>query len=70
MDCVTQFLRCRTLLKSTNHTFLTLILKFNTASEMGDFRTISCVNLIYKLMIKILTIMINKVLPQLIYWQL
>lgn len=50
----------------SNYTFLALIPKSNTTTEMGDFWSISCVNFIYRLMVKILEDKINKVSYQLI----
>ncbi|GJU29253.1 trichome birefringence-like protein 3 [Tanacetum coccineum] len=45
----------RTLLKEINHTFLALIPKVPTPLKVADFRPISCCNVIYKCISKILT---------------
>lgn len=66
MECVSQFTRGEVILKSAYHIFLTLIPKTPTASKMGDFRSISCVNLIYKLMTKILADRLGTVSSELI----
>ncbi|GJV34113.1 aspartic peptidase [Tanacetum coccineum] len=43
------------LLKEINHTFLALILKIATPLKVTDYRSISCCNVIYKCISKILT---------------
>ncbi|GKC04027.1 protein LAZ1 [Tanacetum coccineum] len=43
------------LLKEVNHTFLALIPKVTTPLNVGDYRPISCCNVIYKYISKILT---------------
>lgn len=43
------------LLKEVNHTFLALIPKVATPSRVNDYRTISCCNVLYKCISKILT---------------
>lgn len=55
MEFINQFLRGRPILMSANYTFLTLIPKSNSATEMGDFRPIFCINFIYNLKTKMLT---------------
>lgn len=52
---VHQFFKRKPILKVANHTFITLIPKTPKATEIGDLRSTSCVNLIYKMMTKILT---------------
>lgn len=42
------------LVKELNHTFLTLVPKSNITSFLSDFKPISCCNLLYKLITKIL----------------
>lgn len=61
LQCVKQFFKGKSILQATNYTFITLIPKTPTANDMGDFRLISCVNLIYKLLTKILANMLAKV---------
>nr|GEY70518.1 hypothetical protein [Tanacetum cinerariifolium] len=43
------------LLKEINHTFLALILKVPTPTKVNDYRPISCCNVIYKCISKIIT---------------
>lgn len=52
MGCTRDFFQGKPLLQSINHTLITLVPKKPTASELFDFRPISCVNLIYKLITK------------------
>lgn len=66
LECVEQFFRGRPLLKSSNLAFLTLIPKKSTASEISDFRPMSCVNLIYNTMAKNLVDRISEVAHELI----
>lgn len=55
MQCVKQFEQKKPILKGANHTaFITLIPKFRTISEMGDFKPISCVDFMYMLLTKTL----------------
>ena len=48
--------------KSLNTTFLVLILKKGGAEDLGDFRPISLLGGLYKLLAKVLANMLNKVL--------
>lgn len=66
MECVEQFFKGRPILKAINHTFITLIPKIPTASDLEDFRPISCVNLISKHLTKILADRLSKVSNELI----
>ena len=52
--------------KSLNATFIALILKKNDASNIRDFRPISLVGSLYKLLSKVLTNRLKQVLDQLI----
>jgi len=61
MACVREFFQGRPILQASNHTWITLVPKKPTASELADFRPISCVNLIYKLLSKILASRMNEV---------
>lgn len=54
MCCTRDFFSRETLLQSANHTWITVLPKKPTASELADFRPISCVNVVYKLITKIL----------------
>lgn len=42
------------MLRQVNHTFLTLIPKIQGASDLTDFRPISCVNTTYKVLSKLI----------------
>lgn len=52
--------------KSANHTFIILVPKTTTTSDVSDFRFISYVNLIYKLLTKIMADRISMVSSELI----
>nr|GEU29256.1 hypothetical protein [Tanacetum cinerariifolium] len=52
---VTDFFNNGLILREINHTFLALIPKVSTPSRINDFRPISCCNVIYKCISKILT---------------
>lgn len=66
MECVGQLFKGMPILKAENHTFLILIPKTTTATEIADFRTMYCVNLIYKVLTKIIADRISKVSPEFI----
>jgi len=52
---VTNFFSQGKLLRQLNHTFLTLIPKTSNASNLSDYRPISCCNVLYKLITKVLS---------------
>ncbi|XP_021987007.1 uncharacterized protein LOC110883597 [Helianthus annuus] len=52
---IKDFFRSGRLLQEINHTFLALIPKVNTPTYVTDYRPISCCNVIYKAISKILT---------------
>lgn len=52
--------------KGINSTILTLIPKKDEATRMGDYRPISCCNVLYKVLSKILANMLKKILPKFI----
>jgi len=52
--------------KSLNATYIALIPKKNGAKELRDFRPISLIGSVYKLISKILTERLKKVMPKLI----
>lgn len=54
------------LLKKANATFVGLVPKVPNPSKVGDFRSISCCNSIYKCIAKILVNRLQVVLPHLI----
>jgi len=47
-DAVLEFFNSGLLLKEVNSTILTLVPKKKNASSMGDYRPISCCNIVYK----------------------
>ncbi|GJY04171.1 protein LAZ1 [Tanacetum coccineum] len=54
-NAIQDFFRNGKLLKESNHTFLALIPKVATPVKVNDYRPISCCNVIYKCISKILT---------------
>lgn len=60
MEAVKEFFRNGTLLKDLNTTFIALIPKNPKACSLGDYRPISCCNLVYKIITKIIA---NRVKP-------
>jgi hypothetical protein len=59
-DVVMEFFSSGRLLKEVNSTILTLVSKKKNAISMGDYRPISCFNLFYKCITKILA---NRLVP-------
>jgi len=66
VQAMLSFFRTGRLLKQVNHTFLILIPKSNEAGSLSDYRAISCCNVIYKLISKILSNRLKKVVGELI----
>jgi hypothetical protein len=60
IDAMLEFFLSGRLLRKTNATILTLVPKKKNPTTMGDYRPISCCNLIYKCITKILA---NRLLP-------
>jgi hypothetical protein len=53
-DAIMEFFSSGRLLKEVNSTIITLVPKKKNATSMGDFRPISCCNLVYKCITKIM----------------
>lgn len=65
-EAVLEFFRSGRLLKQWNATTLVLIPKFPNAERMSDFRPISCLNTLYKVIAKLLASRLKWLLPQVI----
>nr|GMD03985.1 hypothetical protein DM860_011126 [Ipomoea batatas] len=66
MDAVKEFFHSGKLLKQINYTVIALIPKTQQANVVGNFRPISCCNVIYKVISKVLATRLNTVLPSII----
>jgi hypothetical protein len=60
IQAIKSFFRSVKLLREVNATIISLVPKKNNPSEMGDFRLISCCNVVYKCIMKVLA---NRILP-------
>ena len=65
-SAVLSCLNSGSLLKSINHTFISLIPKVKNPEKVTDFRPISLCNVIYKLVSKVLANRLKLILPQII----
>ena len=61
-DAVKEFFSSGSLLKQINHTLIALVPKSSHANSVCDFRPISCCNVIYKVISKILALRLRPVL--------
>ncbi|KAK4384484.1 hypothetical protein Sango_3056200 [Sesamum angolense] len=66
VEAVGEFFRTGKLLKQINNTLLALIPKVNMPNYVSDYRPISCCNVLYKAITKIMVKRIQRVLPLLI----
>ncbi|KAL0293020.1 UNVERIFIED_CONTAM: hypothetical protein Sangu_3246300, partial [Sesamum angustifolium] len=66
VEAVGEFFRTGKLLKQINNTLLALIPKVNMPTYVSDYRPISCCNVLYKAITKIMVKRIQRVLPLLI----
>ena len=66
VSAVKEFFREGKLLKQWNSTTLVLIPKIRNASKIGDFRPISCLNTLYKVISRLLTSRLKEALQQVI----
>ena len=53
-QAVLSYLNSRSILRSINHTFITLIPKVQNPKRVSDFRPISLCNVIYKIISKVI----------------
>lgn len=65
-SAVAEFFSSGTLLKQWNATSLVLIPKTHNASKVSDFRPISCLNTVYKVISKLLASRLQSLLPSMI----
>jgi hypothetical protein len=65
-EVIKEFFTSGKLLKSLNHTFITLVPKVKIPSDLGDYRPIACCNFIYKIIASILSNRIKNFLKYLI----
>ena len=66
IEAVLDFFRCVRLLKEVNNTSITLIPKSKCPINVGDFRPISCCNVLYKCITKVLSNRLRVILPGII----
>ena len=67
MDLFKEFFDKKSFAKSLNTTFLVLIPKKGGANDLGDFRPISLLGGLYKLLVKALANRLKKVLDKVVY---
>ncbi|KAH6786892.1 hypothetical protein C2S52_006444 [Perilla frutescens var. hirtella] len=65
-NAVKEFFRSGKLLKQINHTIITLIPKVQHNPSIADFRPIACCNVTYKLISKIISNKLTKIVPMII----
>jgi len=63
---VKSFLNSGKLIEELNHTFLTVVPKNSHASHLTDFRPISCCNVLYKFILKVIASRLQQVVEELI----
>ncbi|CAH9133061.1 unnamed protein product [Cuscuta epithymum] len=63
---IKEFFRSGKLLKQINHTVIALIPKTDHSPKVSDYRPISCTNVLYKIITKILAARLSQCLPDLI----
>ena len=67
LDAVLSCLNSGTLLKSINHTFITLIPKVNNLESVAQFRLINLCNVIYKILSKVIVNRLKPILKSIIF---
>ncbi|GFS35677.1 hypothetical protein Acr_00g0041410 [Actinidia rufa] len=65
-EAIKEFFRAGSILKQMNHTIIALVPKSRNASRMEEFRPISCCNVIYKIISKILASSLSPILENLV----
>ena len=65
-QAVQSFFETGKLLKAINHTFVTLMPKIPSASSLTDYRPISCCNVLYKIITKVLSNRLKTVIGKLV----
>ena len=65
-EAIRDFFHCEKLLREVSNTVISLISKVLNPFSQGDYRLISCCNVIYKNITKVLANRIKKVLPDVI----
>ncbi|XP_022880540.1 uncharacterized protein LOC111397792 [Olea europaea var. sylvestris] len=66
VETIKEFFSSRSLLKQINHTIITLVPKSNHTPNVGDHRPISCCNVIYKVISKILASRLRPILKTIV----
>jgi len=66
-SAVTNFFQLGKLLRKVNRTFVSLIPKTTNASHLSDFMPISCCNVLYKLITKVLSNRLLEVIGELVF---
>lgn len=64
-NAISTFFKTGKLIKELNHTFLILALKSTNASQLSDYRPISCCNVFYKFISKVLANWLQQVIEEL-----
>ncbi|XP_074299186.1 uncharacterized protein LOC141630235 [Silene latifolia] len=65
-DAILDFFQSGKMLQQINHTFITLIPKIDNPQNVTQFRPISCCNILYKVISKVLCTRLSSVLPSII----
>ena len=65
-EAILSFLNSGTLLKSINHTFITLIPKVNSPKNVSEYRPISLCNVLYKILSKVIANRLKPILNSIV----
>ncbi|XP_022846184.1 uncharacterized protein LOC111368907 [Olea europaea var. sylvestris] len=66
VEAIKEFFLSRSLLKQINHTIIALVPKSNHTPNVGDYRPLSCCNVIYKVISKILASRLRPILETIV----